>query len=530
MSDKSSRRRRSRSGSTSARYKASQLVPFEQVSSHRIGKAELAACCAVAIVALALVALIWIVAVRAVQGEYADVRERAEQSLAGEAATMSETIAHELLLVDQSLMVLQSAWQADSQSFDLVKWKAKMPALLAIADDIFICDDKHVIRQDILPQAVGQGVGTAYLTFPHGSLETFDSDGTQGSTASVLLQGDTGAAIDARQYLMYLVRPLGHPTGWLIGASFRSAEITKLFADASLGFNPVVALVDTRRGVLQAVVGPAARQPNTNLSKSGLYTAIKRVPVGTWLGDTGIDGVERLHAYHVVPNRDMAVVVAANWAEVERPAMVLAATTRGLAGVATIIVFVIGGLVLWGLATLRANRRQTRIFARNRSELERLRSEDASLSARASLNASRLQVVLDNASDGIALLNANLRLVQWNQPFARGIGIALAADMPLDGLLRVQAEAGLFSAEDAEVEIARRVAILRTGEPEGLPQPGPSGETLVLRGMVIAEGGFMLLLNGLLTWTPQVPVRQPSMEEDAPGPEPMVQAPAAIEW
>ncbi|HEY0422796.1 MAG TPA: hypothetical protein VGC82_05675, partial [Rhodopila sp.] len=63
--------------------------------------------------------------------------------------------------------------------------------LLAVADDIFICDDKHIIRQDILPKAVGQGVGAAYVTFPHGSLELFDSDGTK-NKESLLLQGQTG--------------------------------------------------------------------------------------------------------------------------------------------------------------------------------------------------------------------------------------------------------------------------------------------------------------------------------------------------
>ena len=55
------------------------------------------------------------------------------------------------------------------------------------------------------------------------------------------------APIDARQFLMYIVRPLDHPKGWLIGASFRSSELTKLFAQAALGYNPVVALVDTKR-------------------------------------------------------------------------------------------------------------------------------------------------------------------------------------------------------------------------------------------------------------------------------------------
>ena len=194
MSDKFKRRRR-RTGSTSARFKPSQLVPVESVRPARIGKAELATCGAVAIVAIALTALIWIVTIRAVQEQQTEIRDRAEQAMVGEAAAMAETIGHELLLIDQSLTILQAAWKADSNSVDLGKWQKQMPALTAVADDLFICDDKHIIRQDILPQAVGQGVGAAYVTFPHGSLEQFESDGTK-DKESLLLQGDGTGGTD----------------------------------------------------------------------------------------------------------------------------------------------------------------------------------------------------------------------------------------------------------------------------------------------------------------------------------------------
>ncbi|MDR3529558.1 MAG: PAS-domain containing protein [Rhodopila sp.] len=527
MSDSFKRRRRGRTGSTSARFRPSQLVPVESVRPSKIGKAELAACGAVAIVAFALVALIWIVTTRAVQEQRTEIRDRAEQALIGQAATMAETIGHELLLIDQSLTIVQAAWKADSDSVDLVKWQQKMPALTAVADDIFICDEKHVIRQDILPQAVGQGVGAAYVTFPHGSLEQFESDGTK-NKESLLLQGETGAPIDARQFLMYIVRPLDHPKGWLIGASYRSAELTKLFAQAALGYNPVVALVDTQRGILQAVVGPAARRPKTDVSQSALFGAMTRSPSGTWLGDTVIDGVQRIHAFHRVANRDMAVLVAANWNEVMAPADNLAAGARSLAFVGTALVLFIGGLVLWELYTIRGHRRQQRILDRNKGELERLRNDLATNAARTQLNTARLQVVLDNTADGIALFDSSLRLVQWNHPFLRGIGIEPRQEMPLDTLLREQAAAGLWGAiADTEVEIARRVGILRTGDPAGSPQSGPDHENLILRGLPIVEGGFILLLNGLSSWVP-APPPAPATEIDEPAPEPA--APTPIEW
>lgn len=178
MSDSFKRRRR-HAGSTASRLAASQLVPADQARSSRIGKAELAGCGAVSIVAIALIALIWIVTVHAVQDQRAEIRERAERVLSGQAATIAETVAHELLVIDQSLTVIQQAWKTDSSAVDLEKWQHQMPALLAVADDLFIADDKHIIRQDILPTAIGQGIGAAYVTFPHGALEQFQSDGTK---------------------------------------------------------------------------------------------------------------------------------------------------------------------------------------------------------------------------------------------------------------------------------------------------------------------------------------------------------------
>jgi PAS domain-containing protein len=524
------KRRRKRTGPGSSRSAPQRPIPVEAARTSRIGKAELAACGAVAIVAFALIALIWIVTIRAVQEQRTEIRDRAEQALVGQAATMAETLAHELLLIDQSLTIIQAAWKADSDSVDLAQWKEKMPALTAVADDLFIADEKHIVRQDILPQAIGQGIGSAYVTFPHGSLEQYESDGTK-NKSSFLLQAGTGASVDARQFLMYIVRPLDQPKGWLLGASYRSTEITKLFAQSALGYNPVVALVDTKRGIVQAVVGPAARRPKTDVSKTPLFGILTRSPAGTWIGDTAIDGIERLHAFHRVGDRDMAVVVAANWSEVMVPAENLAAGARSLAFAASALVVAIGSIVLWELYTIRGHRRQKRILERNRRELDRLRSDEAANSARAHLNAARLQAVIDHTAGGIGLFDSGLHLVQWNHPFLRGIGIELHPDMPLDTLLRAQVANGLFGAiRDIEGEVARRDGILRSGDPGGLPQMGPDHESLILHGLPTAEGGFILLLNGL-PGGEAAPGSSPLPEMDERvAIEPATPVPAPVEW
>nr|WP_294514375.1 PAS domain-containing protein [uncultured Rhodopila sp.] len=496
-----------------------------------IGAAGVAASAAVGIVVLAFIALIWIITGRAVQDQGAEIRERAEQALAGQAATIAETISNELKMIDQSLMIIQSAWKQDSDSVDLKRWPQKMPALTAVSDDLFISDENHIVRQDILPQAVGQRVGAAYVTFPHGILESFESDGAKLKDSS-LIQVSGGSPIDARQFLMYIVRPLDHPRDWQVGASYRSSELTKLFAEAALGFNPVVALVDTLNGNVQALVGPSARRPKTDLSQTPLFVTMQRLGSGIWLGPSGIDDVERLHAFGRVADRDLMVVVAANWAEVMTPVANLAAGTRILAGVASALVLAIGGLVLWELYALRSRRRHQRIYERTKGEIERLQSDEAVYLIKNRVSDSRLQTIVANASDGVALFDAGQRLLQWNHSFARGIGVQLRQDMPLDTVLREHMDwaARGSGTEDTEAEIARRAIMLLTGDAAGIPVRGPDAESLVLRGLPIEPGGLILLLNGFTTWQ-QAPAPGLRLIDDEPSPPtPPPPLPAPIEW
>jgi hypothetical protein len=216
--------RRRRTGSTSARYTPSQLVPAKPARRLRLSAKDFTVGGAVAIVAMALVALIWIVTSRAIQDQSAEIRERAEQTLSGQAATIAATVSHELKMIDQSLSIIQDAWNRNSDAVDLTNWRRKLPALTAVAEDLFICDEQHVIRQDIIPQAVGQGIGAAYTALPSGALEILQPDGTRARDAMVT-QAQPGAPIETRQNLMYVIRALDHPQGWLLGASYRSAEL-----------------------------------------------------------------------------------------------------------------------------------------------------------------------------------------------------------------------------------------------------------------------------------------------------------------
>ena len=280
-------------GSGSARIEPLRTELDAPRQASRLGRGERLAGCAVGVVTVTLVALTWMVTIDTVREQRIDVLERAEQTLAGQAAVMAEAIGQELALIEQGLGVIQAAWKADSTAVDLGRWRGELPALTAVADELYISDENHVVRQDTLAQAIGQAVGSAYIPFPHGALEQYEEAGFRRRD---LLLSDVlaGAGIDARQFLTYIVRPLDHPAGWEVGASFRSAALPKLFAGSAEGYSAVVALIDTRRGVLQSVAGPAARRAKTALSDSALLGAMTQSSTNTWLGETAIDGVDRI--------------------------------------------------------------------------------------------------------------------------------------------------------------------------------------------------------------------------------------------
>ena len=109
----------------------------------------------------------------------------------------------------------------------------------------------------------------------------------------------------------------------------------------------------------------------------------------------------------------------------------------------------------------------------------------------------QLEATLAGMSDGIMMVDAHLRLLAWNDGFPDFTGVPrdiLRAGMTMEEILRAQAEAGEFGPVDVEAEVARRMALLRSGGSTGTMQRArPNGRLLELRRNPIAGGGFVTL-------------------------------------
>lgn len=525
-----SQRRRSsrrRTGSTARRYKPSELVPAS--GTRRTTREAIFASIAVSIVCAALIALIWVMTDRSIEEHRAVLRSQVEQAMQAQAGSLAENARLELATIDQTLAILAAAWTKDPEGFRLSDFQKDMPALTRVSDDIFLADNRNIIQQDILPQAVGQGVGSAYLPIPQGSLEQFDQDGNPRD--GKMITPTTAPPIDGRRSLIYLARPLGEPPRFVLGASWRSAELPRHYALADLGFNGMAALIETGRGFVVGIAGPAARRPRMDASKSEMFEAMRKPERGTWIGPSSVDGVIRIHGFQKVPRRDLLVVVATPYADAMGPAEDLVTATRSVAVIASGIVVIVGGIVLWGLAKRREIRRRKREFERAVTDLEAARIDLALARGRGGLSAARLRGLLDGTTDAVAVFDPDLKLAAWNHRFEIVSGLPakdLREGLPLDEMLRIQCQTGIFGPQpDDEAEVARRViALTTTDDPLDLTQAGPEGTPLPVRRLRLPESGLLMLLGGLQNWSPPAPViaHQPPPEPVA---APVVAAPVA---
>ena len=109
----------------------------------------------------------------------------------------------------------------------------------------------------------------------------------------------------------------------------------------------------------------------------------------------------------------------------------------------------------------------------------------------------RLHATFAAVSDGVAIFDAHLNLVEWNPLFPERSGVNasfIRTGMPMEDVLRTQANAGYFGeVADIDAEVDRRVALLRAGNFGASQSFHAAARVIELRCRPLAEGGFVAL-------------------------------------
>ena len=145
--------------------------------------------------------------------------------------------------------------------------------------------------------------------------------------------------------------------------------------------------------------------------------------------------------------------------------------------------------------------RANRAAQRHQDALAQARSGLAKVTALADDKAAQWQTILSGMPDGLMVLNAELRLVEWNQNFPKFVGVPiemLREGIHLADILHAQAVAGEFGPVDVEQEVRRRLERVNAGISTGtIVRTRPNGQTMELRRNPLAKGGFVTLYTDI---------------------------------
>lgn len=446
--------------------------------------------------AAGLIALTWTVTLTAIARQ----REQAEARITAHAASDVKDVARELnrelLDIDQTLRMMVGAWQSNPAHFDLQAWQSRAVTLRGISGATLMLDDHGRVIQSTTPAAAGLGASAAnkiLYAIQHGAAADQPVVGS--------------AAVDpvTHQWHMTVARALRHPDGSLAGAivtDWRIDAITSIFAATGLGRHPLAELVGLSNGRLRAVTGPPTGAPNASIAGTPMFSALQAAPDGTWIGHSAPDNVERVHAFQRIPGRDLEAVVGLDLRDALAPAGQWAAQARVFAACITALIVI---LALTLIRSGQKARQRQDMLAHERTVLVAANAELEVAKSLADGKTAQLEATLNGMSDGVAMVDAELRLVEWNRLFPALAGVPehiLRVGLPMEDILRAQAQTGQFGAVDVEAEVARRMATLRSSNNTGVVQRGrPDGRTLELRRNRMADGGFVTLYSDVTART-----------------------------
>jgi len=105
-----------------------------------------------------------------------------------------------------------------------------------------------------------------------------------------------------------------------------------------------------------------------------------------------------------------------------------------------------------------------------------------------------LSTTLENISQGVSVVDADMRLVAWNRRYQELFGYPdgmLYIGRPVSDLIRWNAQRGEMGSGAAEEQVRRRLAHLRAGTPHLFERVRTSGQVIEMRGQPLPGGGYV---------------------------------------
>lgn len=438
--------------------------------------------------AVGVIGFTWYTVAQTTNAQRRDAVQRTDAIVTALAASYAEQISRQTLALDQTLGMMVRDWEADPDRFNLEAARERATILNGISHDMFLTDENGIIRQSSVPDYIGQSVF---------EIDVFRNAAEHSNQRPGLYLGVAAVNPIMRQWHLDAARILHHPDGsfaGIIDADYRVSAITSVFAASPPTGNGFAALIGLTDGKLRATFGATGATPDASVADTAMFAAVEAGDAELWVGPSSTDAVVRIHAFRRLPGRDLAVIVGLDQREVMQPVAAWQRQARLFAGVISALMAIIAVLILGGLRT--AGRRAA-TAADAQANLAASQALAEVSRAHADAIERRLHATFAAIADGVGIFDAHLNLVEWNELFPARSGVdasLIRAGMAMEDVLRSQAEAGYFGeVKDAEVEVDRRMALLRAGNFGASLSFQTAAHVIELRCRPLAEGGFVAL-------------------------------------
>ncbi|WP_371186632.1 PAS-domain containing protein [Thalassotalea maritima] len=114
-----------------------------------------------------------------------------------------------------------------------------------------------------------------------------------------------------------------------------------------------------------------------------------------------------------------------------------------------------------------------------------------------------LTSAIENASEGMSIIDENLNLVAWNQKYIELFDYPdtlLVRGQSIESLIRYNAQRGLFGSEDIEHKINKRIDYLQAGSSHQSVRELANGKTIRLQGNPLPGGGFVMIFTDITAY------------------------------
>ena len=311
--------------------------------------------------AATLIALTWAGTLGAMHAQHQEAQARVESQLANQALAFEDQLYRQFLALDQTLRILETQWEKDSQHFDLIAWHQQAVVFSDLSLHIFVTDANGVIRASTRPDLIGVNVASRDY-FRHEASLPADDDR--------MFIGRSTRGLVTQQWQMNMARRLDHMGGGfggVIGLSYDTAALTRFYRDADMGSLGMIALVGMEDGQLRALAGPHSTKLGTSIVDSELYAAILATTEGRWVGPSPTDGILRIHAFRRVQNQSLSVLVGLDLNEAMRES---ASWANGARVFATGITLLILSATIYLLRAMRSAWKREERLANEHAALE----------------------------------------------------------------------------------------------------------------------------------------------------------------